>query len=166
MRMISSVPCRRWEMASERIASAVITPPALRITWASPARSPRTLKRFRRASMHATIATLRAGGIGSVPWSKPDAKDSALRKRSSVALMCLPPRSAQPGSAGLGRGIGAEAGAGRRGRIERNERAVGHALPGRHPAVGADRQGSTNDHAVTDDERRQITLFDVIQRGA
>ena len=36
MRMISRVPSRRWEIASERIASSVTTPPALRMTWASP----------------------------------------------------------------------------------------------------------------------------------
>ncbi len=30
--MISSVPSRFWEMASERISSSVMTPPALRIT--------------------------------------------------------------------------------------------------------------------------------------
>ena len=34
--MISSVPSRRCEIASERIASSVTTPPALRITCASP----------------------------------------------------------------------------------------------------------------------------------
>ena len=36
MRMISSVPSRFCEIASERISSSVTTPPALRITWASP----------------------------------------------------------------------------------------------------------------------------------
>jgi hypothetical protein len=33
MRMISSVPSRRCEIASERIWSSVVTPLALRITW-------------------------------------------------------------------------------------------------------------------------------------
>jgi len=32
--MISRVPSSRWEIASERISSSVITPPALRMTWA------------------------------------------------------------------------------------------------------------------------------------
>ena len=40
MRMISSVPSRRWEIASERISSSVTTPPALRITCASPSSRP------------------------------------------------------------------------------------------------------------------------------
>ena len=35
-RMTSSVPSRRWEIASERISSSVTTPPALRMTCASP----------------------------------------------------------------------------------------------------------------------------------
>jgi hypothetical protein len=41
MRMISRVPSRRWLMARERISSSVTTPPALRITWASPSARPR-----------------------------------------------------------------------------------------------------------------------------
>ena len=40
MRMISSVPSSRWEIASERISSSVTTPPALRMTWASPSWRP------------------------------------------------------------------------------------------------------------------------------
>jgi hypothetical protein len=40
MRMISSVPRRRWEIASERISSSVTTPPALRMTCASPSCRP------------------------------------------------------------------------------------------------------------------------------
>ena len=40
MRMISSVPSSRCEIASERISSSVTTPPALRITCASPSWSP------------------------------------------------------------------------------------------------------------------------------
>ena len=36
IRMISLVPNRRWLIASERISSSVTTPPALRMTWASP----------------------------------------------------------------------------------------------------------------------------------
>ena len=41
MRMISDVPSSRWLMASERISSSVITPPALRMTCASPSFRPR-----------------------------------------------------------------------------------------------------------------------------
>jgi hypothetical protein len=41
MRMISLVPNRRWEITSDRIVSSVITPPALRMTWASPSSKPR-----------------------------------------------------------------------------------------------------------------------------
>ncbi len=38
--MISLVPSNRWLMASDRISSSVMTPPALRITWASPSPRP------------------------------------------------------------------------------------------------------------------------------
>ena len=40
MRMISVVPSRRWLIVSERMASSVTTPPALRMTWASPSARP------------------------------------------------------------------------------------------------------------------------------
>ena len=70
MRMISSVPSRRCEIASERISSSVMTPPALRITCASPSSSPSRPYGFRRASMQATTATLRPGGSGRSPLSK------------------------------------------------------------------------------------------------
>src|SRR4051794_28247122 len=60
-RTISSVPRKRCEMVSERSTSSVTTPPALRITWASPTVSPRMSNRSRRASMHATMATRRSG---------------------------------------------------------------------------------------------------------
>jgi hypothetical protein len=42
MRMISFVPSSRWLIASERISSSVTTPPALRMTCASPSARPRT----------------------------------------------------------------------------------------------------------------------------
>ena len=73
MRMISSVPSRRWEMASERISSSVTTPPALRITWASPSDSPSSPYGLRRASMQARTATFLAGGSGRSPLSKASA---------------------------------------------------------------------------------------------
>ena len=42
IRMISLVPSSRWLMASERISSSVTTPPALRMTCASPSPRPST----------------------------------------------------------------------------------------------------------------------------
>ena len=72
MRMISLVPSSRWLMASDRISSSVTTPPAFRITWASPSFSPRMPYTFSRASMQATTATPADGGSGSWP-----PKDSA-----------------------------------------------------------------------------------------
>jgi hypothetical protein len=72
--MICSVPSRCWEIAKERISSSVITPPALRITCASPIESPRIGYGFRRASIQATIATFLAGGSGRSPLSKPSAR--------------------------------------------------------------------------------------------
>src|SRR3954468_15675311 len=57
MRMISSVPRRFWEMARLRRASSETTPPALRITWASPSSRPSTFAGSSRASMHATTAS-------------------------------------------------------------------------------------------------------------
>src|SRR3954454_5086708 len=84
---ISSVPSACCEIASERIVSSVTTPPALRITWASPSSSPRTRVGISRASMHATTASLRPGGIGRSALSKLAAYCSALRRTSSVVLM-------------------------------------------------------------------------------
>jgi hypothetical protein len=55
--MISVVPSSRCEMASDRMTSSLMTPPALRMTWASPEASPRIACGSRRASMHATTAT-------------------------------------------------------------------------------------------------------------
>jgi hypothetical protein len=92
MRMISSVPSSRCEIASERISSSVITPPALRITCASPSWRPSTYEGFSRASMHATTATLRAGGSGSPPLSNFSAYAALFFSSSSVWLM----RSSRP----------------------------------------------------------------------
>ena len=69
MRMISSVPSSRCEIASERISSSVTTPPALRITCASPSSRPRMRLGCRRASMQATTATFFVGGIVRWPLS-------------------------------------------------------------------------------------------------
>ncbi len=70
MRTISLVPSRRWEIASERISSSVTTPPALRMTCASPIWRPSRAWTSRRASMQATTATFFAGGSGRSPLSK------------------------------------------------------------------------------------------------
>jgi hypothetical protein len=71
--MISSVPSSRCEIDSERISSSVMTPPALRMTWASPSSSPRMRDGIRRASMHATTAIFLAGGSGRSPLSNDSA---------------------------------------------------------------------------------------------
>src|SRR5919199_1503476 len=94
MRTISSVPSSRCEIASERIVSSVTTPPALRMTCASPSSRPRIRVGIMRASMHATTATFLAGGIGRSPLSKRSAYCSALRRRSSVVLMATTYRKA------------------------------------------------------------------------
>ena len=52
-------------MTSERMASSLARPPALRITWASPSLSPAYFAGSRRASMHVRIANRRAGGSAS-----------------------------------------------------------------------------------------------------
>ena len=57
----SRVPSRRWETASERITSSVMTPPALRSTCASPSPRPSAAKTSSRESMQVTIARRRLG---------------------------------------------------------------------------------------------------------
>src|ERR1035441_8584784 len=49
-------------MTSERIASSLARPPALRITWASPSDRPAYFAGSRRASIQVRIAKPRAGG--------------------------------------------------------------------------------------------------------
>src|SRR5581483_8975564 len=90
MRMISSVPSRRWEIASDRISSSVTTPPALRITCASPSLRPRSAYGLSRASMQARTTMPFAGGIGRSPRSNVSAYRSALARSSSVTLMAGP----------------------------------------------------------------------------
>jgi hypothetical protein len=60
----SLVPRSLWEMTSERIASSLARPPALRITCASPSRKPANFAGSSRASMQVRMAKRRAGGIG------------------------------------------------------------------------------------------------------
>src|SRR5262245_55818839 len=56
-------------MTSERMASSVARPPALRITCASPSAKPAYFDGCKRASMHVRMANRRAGGSGSLPLS-------------------------------------------------------------------------------------------------
>ena len=57
-------------MVSDRIVSSVITPPALRITWASPTSRPSRPNSGMRESMQATTATARAGRTGLLPGNR------------------------------------------------------------------------------------------------
>src|SRR5919201_6909049 len=57
-------------MTSERIASSLARPPALRMTCASPSCSPSALAGSIRASMQTRTATRRAGGSGRLPLVK------------------------------------------------------------------------------------------------
>src|ERR1700683_986489 len=90
MRTISLVPSRRCEMVRDRMTSSVTTPPALRMTWASPSASPSTPYGFSRASMQATTAACDAGGSGRSALSKLAAYRPELVTKVSVLLM-LPP---------------------------------------------------------------------------
>ena len=57
-------------MTRERSTSSVTTPPALRMTWASPSERPSKRPVSMRASMQAMTAALRAGGAAASPLSK------------------------------------------------------------------------------------------------
>src|SRR6202011_1144644 len=56
-------------MTSERMASSLARPPALRITWASPSARPAYFAGSRRASIQVRIAKRRLGGSGRLPLS-------------------------------------------------------------------------------------------------
>ena len=71
----SCVPSSQCEITSERSASSETTPPALRMTWASPSSSPAYFAGSSLASMQVTIANLRRGASADRP--------SQRRKRSS-----------------------------------------------------------------------------------
>jgi len=58
----SLVPSSLCEITSERIASSLARPPALRMTWASPSARPASLAGSIRASMQVRMAKPRAGG--------------------------------------------------------------------------------------------------------
>jgi hypothetical protein len=57
-------------MVSDRMVSSVMTPPALRMTWASPTSSPSMPNNGIRESMQATTATARAGRTGLLPGNR------------------------------------------------------------------------------------------------
>ena len=57
-------------MVSDRMVSSVMTPPALRMTWASPTSSPSMPNSGIRESMQATTATARAGRTGLLPGNR------------------------------------------------------------------------------------------------
>ena len=61
----SAVPRSLYEMTSDRMASSVARPPALRMTCASPSARPAYLAGSSRASMQVKMANLRAGGRAS-----------------------------------------------------------------------------------------------------
>src|SRR5690606_20837759 len=82
------------EITSERITSSVTTPPALRITCASPSTRPSSTPVSSRASMHATTAMCRAGGIGRWPLSKRSAYFALCARKSSIAV--IPPSLSGP----------------------------------------------------------------------
>src|SRR4051812_3608457 len=81
----SSVPSTRWEMLSDRIASSVASPPALRMMCASPRSIPSIGKRSIRVSMHDRTATLRRGR-GSPPGTARSAALAAATASISSAF--------------------------------------------------------------------------------
>src|SRR4029079_1911013 len=70
-------------MTSERIASSLARPPALRMTWASPSARPAYLAGSRRASMQVRIAKRRAGGRARSAFAPKDIAYAALAARTS-----------------------------------------------------------------------------------
>src|SRR5437660_427156 len=80
----SRVPSSRCEITSERSASRAL-PPALRMRCASPSCRPKNRDGSRRASMHVTTATPRAGVIGRSPLANRSAYAALLCTRSSMA---------------------------------------------------------------------------------
>src|SRR5208337_4758894 len=76
-----------WEMTSERIASSLARPPALRITCASPSDRPAYFAGSSRASMQVRIAKRRAGGNASSPFLPKVATYSALAANTSSRIL-------------------------------------------------------------------------------
>src|SRR5271165_5822904 len=82
----SRVPSSLVEITSERIASSVARPPALRITWASPSARPAYLAGSSRASMQVRMAKRRAGGMASLPLSPKLAAYASLAASTSCKI--------------------------------------------------------------------------------
>ena len=78
---ISSVPSSRCETLSDRNASSVTRPPALRMMCASPRAKPSIVKRSIRASMHASTATFRRGC-----GPRPLAANSSFREAATASI--------------------------------------------------------------------------------
>src|SRR5262245_50771391 len=99
----SRVPSSLYEITSDRIASSLARPPALRMTCASPSLSPANFAGSRRASMHVRIAKRRAGGSASDALApKSEAyRVFALRTSCRTVLMLIPLSPSRPMTNGL-----------------------------------------------------------------
>ena len=86
----SCVPSRWCEITSERSVSSLTSPPALRITCASPSSRPSAFAGSIRASMHVTTANRRPGGMGRSPFVNPSAYCSLAFVTSSTTDMRTP----------------------------------------------------------------------------
>ena len=84
---------------SERIASSVTRPPALRTMWASPRSRPSIAKRSRRASMQASTATLRRGFELRPGAASASALAAATASMSSALVISAGDRT-KPGRSG------------------------------------------------------------------
>src|SRR5512141_1504961 len=87
----SRVPSSLWEITSDRIASSLARPPALRMTCASPSARPAYFAGSSRASMHVKIAKWRAGGMASFPLSPKLAAYLAFAARTSSNSLLMSP---------------------------------------------------------------------------
>src|SRR5260221_2877490 len=85
----SFVPSSLEEITSERIASSLARPPALRITCASPSDRPAYFDGCRRASMQVRIANRRAGGSASLPFSPKPAAYFSFAARTSFRTLLI-----------------------------------------------------------------------------
>ena len=85
-------------MVSDRIVSSVMTPPALRMTCASPMSRPSSPNSGIRESMHATTATSRAGRTGLLPGNR-CAHSSFASSILSISAMRTPPSMLRPTAA-------------------------------------------------------------------
>ena len=79
----SFVPSSLYEITSERMASSLARPPALRMTCASPSARPAYFAGSSRASMQVRIANCRAGGSASSPFAPNEPAYSAFAASTS-----------------------------------------------------------------------------------